>query len=53
MTFISVGENNADGVDGFMDIITALIKEATGTRPNVLTTSYGFDESDLSRSVAK
>ncbi|KAJ7739343.1 family S53 protease [Mycena metata] len=52
ITFISVGENNADGVDGFMDIITALIKEATGTRPNVLTTSYGFDESDLSRSVA-
>ncbi|KAJ7183973.1 family S53 protease [Mycena filopes] len=51
-TFISVGESNADGVDGFLDIITALIKEATGTRPNVLTTSYGFDESDLSRSVA-
>ncbi|KAJ7446341.1 family S53 protease-like protein [Mycena latifolia] len=52
VTFISVGESNADGIDGFMDIITALIKEATGTRPNVLTTSYGFDESDLSRSVA-
>ncbi|KAF7375849.1 Peptidase S53 domain-containing protein [Mycena sanguinolenta] len=52
VTFISVGENNRDGVDGFMDIITTLIGEATGTRPNVLTTSYGFDESDLSRSVA-
>ncbi|KAJ7093501.1 family S53 protease [Mycena epipterygia] len=52
ITFISVGESNTDGVDGFMDIITALIKEATGTRPNVLTTSYGFDESDLSRAVA-
>ncbi|KAF8148116.1 family S53 protease-like protein [Mycena galopus ATCC 62051] len=52
ITFISVGEDNSDGVDGFLDIITTLIKEATGTRPNVLTTSYGFDESDLSRSVA-
>ncbi|KAJ6516949.1 family S53 protease-like protein [Mycena vitilis] len=52
ITFISVGESNSDGVDGFLDIITTLTKEATGTRPNVLTTSYGFDESDLSRSVA-
>ncbi|KAJ7214671.1 peptidase S8/S53 domain-containing protein [Mycena haematopus] len=52
ITFISVGESNHDSVDGFMDIITTLIKEATGTRPNVLTTSYGFDESDLSFSVA-
>ncbi|KAJ7811311.1 family S53 protease-like protein [Mycena olivaceomarginata] len=52
VTFISVGENNPNGVDGFMDIITALIREPTGTRPNVLSTSYGFDESDLSRSVA-
>ncbi|KAJ7092235.1 family S53 protease [Mycena epipterygia] len=52
ITFISVGETNTDGVEGFMDIITALIKEAPGTRPNVLTTSYGFDESDLSRAVA-
>ncbi|KAJ7749422.1 family S53 protease [Mycena metata] len=52
VTFISVGESNTDGVDGFMDIITALINEATGTRPNVLSTSYAFDESDLSRPVA-
>ncbi|KAJ6488738.1 family S53 protease [Mycena sanguinolenta] len=52
ITFISVGENNDDDVDGFMDIITTLMGEPTGTRPNVLTTSYGFDESDLSRSVA-
>ncbi|KAJ6488739.1 peptidase S8/S53 domain-containing protein [Mycena sanguinolenta] len=34
------------------DIITTLIAESDATRPNVLTTSYGFDESDLSRSVA-
>ncbi|KAJ7114150.1 family S53 protease-like protein [Mycena crocata] len=52
VTFISVGEASTDGLDGFMDIITAVSKEPKGTRPNVLTTSYGFDESDLSRPVA-
>ncbi|KAJ7264084.1 family S53 protease-like protein [Mycena haematopus] len=50
VTFISVGENNSDDVDGFMDILTNLIAETA--RPNVLTTSYGFDESDFSRPVA-
>ncbi|KAJ7801634.1 family S53 protease [Mycena olivaceomarginata] len=38
VTFISVGESNRDGVDG--------------DSPECLTTSYGFDESDLSRAVA-
>ncbi|KAJ7436000.1 family S53 protease-like protein [Mycena galericulata] len=52
ITFISVGENNSDGVNGFMDIITALISQSAGNRPNVLTTSYGFDEDTLSRSLA-
>ncbi|KAJ7048741.1 family S53 protease-like protein [Mycena amicta] len=50
VTFISVGENNPDGVDGFIDIINLLIGQST--RPHVLTTSYGFDESDLSRAQA-
>ncbi|KAJ6489757.1 family S53 protease-like protein [Mycena sanguinolenta] len=50
VTFISVGEDNRDGLDGFMDILTALIAEPS--RPTVLTTSDGFDESDLSRPVA-
>ncbi|KAF7368321.1 Serine protease S53 [Mycena venus] len=52
VTFISVGENGSDGLDGFLDIITTLINESAATRPSVLTTSYGFDESDLTRSVA-
>ncbi|KAJ7495305.1 family S53 protease [Mycena latifolia] len=52
VTFISVGENGSDGLDGFMDIITTLINESAATRPHVLTTSYGFDESDLTRAVA-
>ncbi|KAK6984776.1 peptidase S53 domain-containing protein [Favolaschia claudopus] len=52
VTFISVGEYGSDGVNGFMDMIAALIGEPTGTRPNVLTTSYTYEETDLSRSVA-
>ena len=52
-TFISVGENNSDGVDGFLDIINFLIAKSTATRPKVLTTSYGFDEPDLTSSLAK
>ncbi|KAJ7245337.1 family S53 protease-like protein [Mycena rebaudengoi] len=52
VTFISVGENGSDGLDGFQDIITTLINEAAASRPHVLTTSYGFDETDLTRPVA-
>ncbi|KAJ7831014.1 family S53 protease-like protein [Mycena olivaceomarginata] len=52
VTFISVGENNSDGVDGFIDIINSLLAQPAGTRPKVLSTSYGFDETDLSRPVA-
>ena len=51
VTFISVGDSNQDGVDGFLDIINALIAETTP--PTVLTTSYGFNEPDLSTSIAK
>lgn len=51
VTFISVGENNQDGVDGFLDIINLLIGETTP--PTVLTTSYGFNEPDLPSSLAK
>lgn len=50
-TFISVGENNSDGLDGFLDIINSLLGETSP--PNVLTTSYGFDEGELSVSAAK
>jgi len=50
-TFISVGANNKDGIDGFLDIIQALIGEAKP--PQVLTTSYGFDEPDLTAAMGK
>ena len=51
VTFVSVGENNSDGIDGFLDIINFLI--AMKTPPTVLTTSYGFDEPDLPSNLAK
>ncbi|KAJ7495284.1 hypothetical protein FB451DRAFT_1387324 [Mycena latifolia] len=52
VTFISVGESNPDGVDGFMDVITTLINEDAATRPHVLSTSYSFNYNDLTRPVA-
>ena len=51
VTFISVSENNSDGIDGFLDIINTLIKETN--RPTVLTTSYGFNEPDVPSNLAK
>ncbi|KAI0329229.1 family S53 protease [Cubamyces sp. BRFM 1775] len=48
--FISVGERNRDGVNGFLDIINSLIGESNA--PQVLSTSYGFDEPDLPTSIA-
>ena len=52
-TFISVGDNNRDGINGFLDIINFLIAESSATRPKVLTTSYGFNEPELPTSLAK
>ncbi|KAA1474739.1 family S53 protease [Dentipellis sp. KUC8613] len=48
--FVSVGEDNSDGIDGFLDIINQLLSEAD--TPNVLTTSYSFNEPDLPFSIA-
>ncbi|KAJ7628013.1 family S53 protease [Mycena polygramma] len=52
VTFISVGEDAPDGLDGFYDIITTLINEPDSDRPKVLTTSYGFNEDNLTPPVA-
>ncbi|KAJ7696844.1 family S53 protease [Mycena metata] len=49
--FISVGPLNNDTVSGFLDQINALISDPS--RPTVLTTSYGFDEEDLTLPVAQ
>ncbi|PSR75361.1 hypothetical protein PHLCEN_2v9170 [Hermanssonia centrifuga] len=50
-TFISVGENTQDGdLGGFLDIINFLLGESAP--PQVLTTSYGENENEISRSLA-
>ena len=51
VTFISVGDNTQDDLDGFLDIINFLLGESNP--PQVLTTSYGFNENTVSPSLAK
>ena len=51
VTFISVGPDEYDGVYGFANEITWLLDQST--LPTVLTTSYAFDESLMSASMAK
>ncbi|KAK0214443.1 family S53 protease-like protein [Armillaria fumosa] len=48
--FISVGDDSTDGVDGFLDIINFLNSQPNP--PQVLTTSYGFDETGFPSSLA-
>ncbi|KAF8488535.1 family S53 protease-like protein [Gautieria morchelliformis] len=50
VTFISVGPDSTDGINGFLDIINALLNEASP--PQVLTTSYGFNEPLIPPSIA-
>jgi tripeptidyl-peptidase I len=51
VTFISVGPRMTDGIDGFLDLINFLISQEHP--PQVLTTSYGYDERQISASLAK
>ena len=50
-TFISVGDNNRDGINGFLYIINSLLAESNP--PQVLTTSYGFNEPEIPSGIAK
>ncbi|KAF8522013.1 family S53 protease-like protein [Gautieria morchelliformis] len=51
VTFISVGDNFRDGdLEGFLDIINALLAESSP--PQVLTTSYGNNEDEISPNLA-
>lgn len=50
ITFVSVGEDNQDGINGFLDIINSLLSESTA--PSVLSTSYGFNEDAVSAPIA-
>ncbi|KAI0644035.1 family S53 protease-like protein [Trametes meyenii] len=45
-TFISVGDDNSDQLGGFLDLIDSLVGQASP--PHVLTTSYSFNEDDIS-----
>nr|GAT61289.1 family S53 protease-like protein [Mycena chlorophos] len=47
VTFVTVGDSNTDDVDGFIDIVTAIMNTTASIRPTVLTTSYGFNENDV------
>ncbi|KAJ7142513.1 family S53 protease [Mycena epipterygia] len=52
VTFISVGSNSTDDVGGFIDIVNALLAETDDERPKVLSTSYGFNEEDITAPIA-
>ncbi|KAJ7902530.1 subtilisin-like protein [Mycena olivaceomarginata] len=52
VSFISVGDDSQDDVDGFIDIVNSILATPIETRPTVLTTSYGFNEQDLPPSLA-
>ncbi len=50
--FISVGEDVQDGgLEGFLDTVNYV--SSMDTPPNVMTTSYGQDESTMSPKLAK
>ncbi|KAF7307417.1 Family S53 protease-like protein [Mycena indigotica] len=51
LRFISVGPLNDDKASSFLDQVNALI--ADNSRPTVLSTSYGFNEQDLTLPVAE
>ncbi|OCH85122.1 family S53 protease-like protein [Obba rivulosa] len=49
-TFISVGFDTTDGIGGFLDEILYLINASAP--PQVLTTSYGFNEDSITEALA-
>jgi tripeptidyl-peptidase-1 len=52
LTSVLVGEQNQDGdLDGFLDTVNFLLGESAP--PQVLTTSYGPNEGDVSRALTK
>jgi tripeptidyl-peptidase-1 len=52
VTFLSVGETNSDGdLSGFLDTVNYVL--AQSAPPYTMSTSYGFNEAELSVSLAK
>ncbi|KAJ4479868.1 family S53 protease-like protein [Lentinula lateritia] len=53
ITFISVGEDNTDGIDGFLDIMNNINGQIAPPFVSLLIfSSYGFDEPDLTSTMA-
>ncbi|KAF7979708.1 hypothetical protein HWV62_41050 [Athelia sp. TMB] len=50
VTFVSAGDINFDGWNGFLDMVNYLLKQTV--LPTVLTTSYAFNEPGLSASAS-
>jgi tripeptidyl-peptidase I len=50
VTFISVGPNNRDGFEGHLDLAQYLL--SMSQPPQVVTTSYGFDENNVDPRMA-
>lgn len=50
--FISVGDDNSDGLAGFLDEAN-FINNLADNLPTVLTTSYGFNEDEIPADLAK
>lgn len=48
--FLSVGPDNTDMIDGFMDMVSFLL--SMDTLPGVVTITYGFDEPTLQASLS-
>ena len=51
VTFIYTDEQNNDGLEGFIDLIAFILSQSSP--PQVLTTSYGFNEDVVSNSLSK
>ena len=51
VTFISVGEDNSDGLDGALDEANFLLGQCSP--PNVLTTSFDVNENEIPLDLAK
>ncbi|KAL6298315.1 peptidase S8/S53 domain-containing protein [Sparassis latifolia] len=50
ITFLSVGSQNNDGAAGFLDVVDYFL--SADTPPQVVTTSYGMDESSVTPDLA-
>jgi len=51
VTFVSVGPNNRDGFGGHLDFANYLL--SMSQPPQVVTTSYGYDEDTIDPNMAR